>query len=102
MPSRYNPAGHRSTLRVLSIFEALSATKSGLTMAEICRIVGAPKSSLFSILHTMADSDYVSYDETSGRYSIGLKTYLLGKAFDRESGGLSSFETAMRKVVASC
>ncbi len=102
MPSRYNPAGHRSTLRVLSIFEALSATKSGLTMAEICRIVGAPKSSLFSILHTMADSDYVSYDETTGRYSIGLKTYLLGKAFDRESGGLSSFETAMRKVVASC
>ena len=102
MSSRYNPAGHRSTLRVLSIFEALSATKSGLTMAEICRIVGAPKSSLFSILHTMADSDYVSYDETTGRYSIGLKTYLLGKAFDRESGGLSSFETAMRKVVASC
>ena len=102
MSSRYNPAGHRSTLRVLSTFEALSATKSGLTMAEICRIVGAPKSSLFSILHTMADSDYVSYDETTGRYSIGLKTYLLGKAFDRESGGLSSFETAMRKVVASC
>lgn len=30
-------AGHRATLRVLAILDALAANQKGLTMAEICR-----------------------------------------------------------------
>ena len=56
-------AGHRATLRVLAILDALAANQKGLTMAEICRELGAPKSSLFPILHTMADTEYIAYDE---------------------------------------
>lgn len=95
-------AQHRSTKRVLDIFEALANASEGLTMAEICREVNAPKGSLSPILHTMADSSYVAYDDTTKRYSIGLKTYLLGKSFDRESTSISLFMAAMRDVTNAC
>ena len=79
---------HRATLRVSAILDALAANQKGLTMAEICRELDAPKSSLFPILHTMADTEYIAYDEDTMRYSIGLRAYLLGKAFDRGAMGL--------------
>ena len=95
-------AGHRATLRVLAILDALAANQRGLTMAEICRELGAPKSSLFPILHTMADTEYIAYDEDAMRYSIGLRAYLLGKAFDRGAMGLPLIEGEMRRVVDTC
>ena len=95
-------AGHRATLRVLAILDALAANQKGLTMAEICRELGAPKSSLFPILHTMADTEYIAYDEETMRYSIGLRTYLLSKAFDRGAMGLPLIEGEMRRVVGTC
>ena len=95
-------AGHRATLRVLAILDALAANQRGLTMAEICRELGAPKSSLFPILHTMADTEYIAYDEDTMRYSIGLRTYLLSKAFDRGAMGLPLIEGEMRRVVGTC
>ena len=61
-------AGHRATLRVLAILDALAASQKGLTMAEICRELGAPKSSLFPILHTMADTEYI---DRAARLSAG-------------------------------
>ena len=93
---------HRSTMRVLDIFEALANSSEGLTMAEICREVGAPKGSISPILHTMADKSYISYDGLTKRYAIGLKTYLLGKSFDRESTSMGLFMAAMHDVTAAC
>jgi len=93
---------HRATLRVLAILDALAANQKGLTMAEICRELDAPKSSLFPILHTMADTEYIAYDEDTMRYSIGLRAYLLGKAFDRGAMGLPLIEGEMRRVVDTC
>ncbi len=94
--------GHRSTLRVLAILDTLAESEKGLTMAEICRALDAPKSSLFPILHTMADTDYISYNEETSRYSIGLRAYLLGKAFDRSGTSLPLIESEMRRVVEAC
>lgn len=101
MPQQ-DPQGHRATLRVLAILDALAHNGHGLTMAEICRELDAPKSSLFPILHTMANADYIRYDEDTGRYGMGLKSYLLGKAFDREGSGLAPIEATMRDVVDAC
>jgi IclR family transcriptional regulator, KDG regulon repressor len=94
--------GHRATLRVLAILDTLASSERGLTMAEICRELDAPKSSLFPILHTMADTEYIVYDENTSRYSVGLKTYLLGRAFDQDEHGLPLIKSAMREVVNTC
>lgn len=93
---------HRSTMRVLDILEALANSTAGLTMADVCREVSAPKGSISPILHTMADSGYVAYDESTKRYTIGLKTYLLGKSYDRESSSIGLFVAAMREVTNAC
>ena len=100
--TQQEPQGHRATLRVLAILDALANNPRGLTMAEVCRELDAPKSSLFPILHTMADTDYIRFDEDTGRYAMGLKSYLLGKAFDRDGTGLAPIEATMRGVVDAC
>ena len=76
MPTKNTDAPHRSTQRVLNILDVLSHSDDGLTMAEICRTLQAPKSSLFPIIHTMAEEGYICFDETSNHYRIGFKTYL--------------------------
>ena len=72
---------HRSTVRVLSILLALSNTPDGLTLAELSQQLSAPKSSLFTIIHTMANQNFASYNEVTQKYSIGLNAYLTGVAY---------------------
>ena len=72
---------HRSTVRVLSILLALSNNPDGLTLAELSQQLAAPKSSLFPIVHTMADQNFASYNEVTQKYSIGLNAYLTGIAY---------------------
>lgn len=88
---------------MLAVFDALAdGGDSGLTMAELSRTLSAPKSSLFPILHTMADAGYLAYDEATTRYAIGLKAYLLGRAFDHEGSELRLIEAEMRRVTDAC
>lgn len=74
---------HRSTQRVLDILKTLAAHDAGMTMSEVCRELEAPKSSLFTILHTMAEQGFIAFDEASGRYTVGLRTFLVGSAYAR-------------------
>lgn len=96
------PTRHRSTLRVLSVLETLSNADRGLTMAEICRELSAPKSSLFPIIHTMAEEGYISFDEETTRYRIGFKTYLAGKAYVRGQDTLSILTKQLQRIVNAC
>ncbi len=93
---------HRSTKRVLSILDALAKSGTGMTMAEICRELKAPKSSLFPILHTMAEEGYLSCSDETGRYSIGYKTYLAGKAYDRNGNELGVLRNQLQQIVDAC
>lgn len=102
MENKPSQAPHRSTMRTLAVLDALAHSPHGMTMAELARVLDVPKSSLFPILHTMADLDYVAHDEGTGRYAIGFRTYLLGRAFDSEQVGLPVIEAEMRRVVAEC
>lgn len=95
-------AAHRSTQRVLDILSTLSEADKGMTMTEICRVLDAPKSSLFPILHTMADAGFVSFDTASGRYDIGMRSYLLGATYERRGGRIAAFKASMRQVVDAC
>ena len=68
---------HRSTARVLDILELVAANPSTCTQADICRILEAPKSSLFPILHTLTDRHFLELDERS-RYRIGSAAWAVG------------------------
>ena len=95
-------AEHRSTLRVLTILELLAQNKSGMTLSELGRELGAPKSSVSPIIHTMADYGFVELDEASSRYSVGLKTYLVGMAYDTAGHAMKIVTDEMHAVVDQC
>ena len=64
---------HRSTVRVLSILLALSNTPDGMTLAELSQQLSAPKSSLFTIIHTMANQNFASYNEVTQKVQYWFK-----------------------------
>ncbi|MFT4145043.1 MAG: IclR family transcriptional regulator [Mobilitalea sp.] len=73
---------HRSTSRVLDILELISNGNSqGYTLTEIAAKIDAPKSSLFPILHTLLDRNYLSLEVNSGRYAIGVTAYKIGSSY---------------------
>lgn len=53
---------HRSTSRVLDIFDLLSTTMEGFTLTEIAQALQSPKSSILPILQTMASRNYIDLD----------------------------------------
>lgn len=102
MTTQEPKATHRSTQRVLDVLTTLASSDEGMSMADICRTLGAPKSSLFPILHTMADMDYISYEPDTARYSLGLRSYLLSSSYERRGGILPVFKSAMSEIVSTC
>ena len=72
-------------LRVLDCF----VEKQPLGVTEISEKLGIYKSNAYDILSTLASAGYVTKDETSGKYYLGLAALRLGRA----SGRVYSFQT---------
>ena len=66
-----------SAERTLSILELLAATKTGLTLPELCRRLGLPKSSMHCLLVTLERRGYLSRNEHTHRYLFGSKLFTL-------------------------
>ena len=76
----------RATARVLDIVESLSEVQEGLTLTELAVALKAPKSSLFPIVHTLEQRKYIMCDAGSGKYRLGLRTYIIGASCTSQSG----------------
>jgi DNA-binding IclR family transcriptional regulator len=61
--------------RTLSILELLSVTKSGLTLAELSRRLGLPKSSTYCLSVTLERRGYLLRNNRTHRYMFGLKLF---------------------------
>ncbi|WP_263773104.1 IclR family transcriptional regulator [Propionivibrio soli] len=64
--------------KTLSILEFVSRSTRGVSLAEIVKVVGIPKTTAFRILDVLLAREYVAWDQDSERYSIGLKTVEVG------------------------
>lgn len=73
----------KSALRVLLITELLTEYDQGLSFPEIQAHLDVPKSSLFSILRTMATRGYLLFSEETRRYRLGVRYWEAGQAFLR-------------------
>lgn len=93
---------HRSTARVLSILSTLSSEKEGLTLAELSQRLHAPKSSLFPIVHTMADQNFIFYNEAAQKYTIGLNSYLVGISYMNRHNVFERIKDEMKTIVQQC
>jgi DNA-binding IclR family transcriptional regulator len=61
--------------RTLSILELLSVTRSGLTLPELSRRLGMPKSSTYCLLVTLERRGYLLRNNRTHRYMFGLKLF---------------------------
>ena len=64
--------------KTLSILEFLSANSRGVSLADLVKSVGIPKTTAFRILEVLLAREYVTWDQESEKYSIGLKALEIG------------------------
>lgn len=68
----------QSVTRVIRILEALSASAAPVSLADLSRALGTPKSSLAALLRGLADEDFIM--GVDGAWRLGPGAYGLGSA----------------------
>jgi DNA-binding IclR family transcriptional regulator len=76
---RFQPV--KSADRTLEVLEAIAVKSGRVTLPELARELGIPKSSLYGILKTLAKRQWVESDETGTRFGLGLRALLIGVSF---------------------
>jgi len=61
----------RAVLRVMDIFDVLTASPDGVSLGEVARATDLPKSSAFRYLATLESRNYVEKDRETGNYRVG-------------------------------
>lgn len=76
------PPGVKSADRTLDVLELLSATDKPITLSDMSRRLGAPKSSLHKLLATMSRRGWVEVEDSGHPlYRIGLRALLAGTRY---------------------
>jgi DNA-binding IclR family transcriptional regulator len=71
----------KSAARVLDIFELLVRHPDGLSLSEICAVLGLPKSSGHALLATLAERGYVREGRRERSYRLGPALFEIGSAY---------------------
>ena len=71
----------QSLVRAFGLLDALVLHDEGLTLTEIARRVGLPRSTTHRLLTTMDALRYVEFDPETSRWMIGMQAFALGSAF---------------------
>lgn len=103
MADKPDEAGGRikSADRVLDLFEVLGVERVGLTFPELTKRLGLPKSSLHGLLTLLVSRQYLSFDDESRRYNIGVQLFDHGQAFLKQHPEAREARTAMNAVVSA-
>jgi DNA-binding IclR family transcriptional regulator len=70
--------GLKSLVKVVRVLDAFSRTARALSLAEICRRTGYPRSTTHRLLSSMREAGLLDQDRNRDRYRLGLKLYELG------------------------
>ncbi|MDE2005179.1 MAG: IclR family transcriptional regulator [Rhodospirillales bacterium] len=70
--------GVKSLGKIVRILDAFSARERSLSLAEVCRRLGYPKSTTHRLLAAMRRAGLLDQDEEGGPYRLGLKLFELG------------------------
>ena len=98
-PGRAPAEGVKSAERVLDLIELLTRERQGLTFVDITAALGWPKSSSHALLQTMARRGYLSLDETTRRYTLGIRIWEAGQSYDLYDDLVRQALPVMERVV---
>lgn len=90
---------HRPTARVLEILELLATNPDGLTLTEIAGAINAPKSSIFPVIHTMAQRKFIFANDNNSKYTIAITAFCVGSAYTSNMNALQFIQSEMKYIV---
>ena len=93
---------HMPTMRVISILTTIADNPDGLSLSEISSITNLAKSTIFPTLHTLKDQSFISYDEVTQKYFLGIQTFSLGQKFLYQFKILDYVKSKMTSIVDIC
>jgi DNA-binding IclR family transcriptional regulator len=70
-----------SVVRALSLLDALAAQGRAIGIAELSKRVRLHVSTVHRLLATLITRGYVRQDPETGKYALGLRTFVLGQAY---------------------
>ena len=88
---------HRSTYRVLRIFELLSASPEGISLTGLAQKLEIPKGSLHPILKTMQAMNFIRMND-NGNYTIGQAAYFAGSSYTKNSDLLQEIDYVLKNL----
>ncbi|MDT0265152.1 IclR family transcriptional regulator [Streptomyces sp. DSM 44915] len=71
----------KSAVRTVELLEFFAGRPGMHSLADVQTAVGYPKSSLYMLLRTLVDLDWVETDATGTRYGIGVRALLVGTSY---------------------
>jgi DNA-binding IclR family transcriptional regulator len=74
------PPVSRSAARILDLLDLFLSAEGGLSLTEISRRLGMPKSTAHGFLQTMCARGYATCDRATKLYSVGLRLVALANA----------------------
>ncbi|MGY4688513.1 IclR family transcriptional regulator [Salibacterium sp. K-3] len=87
-----NVKANRSIERAFHVLNCYSLEDSELSINEFNEKTGLSRATLYRILKTMLEMDYLRYNESTGKYRLSTKFY--------ELGSIASTEVAIQREVA--
>ena len=62
-----------SVHRAIQVLEVLATSDEGISLADLSKRIGVPKSTLFRILTTLEHNSIVNHDEQRRKFTLGIK-----------------------------
>ena len=89
-----------STLKALSVLEALARAPGAVTLTELMQATGLPKPSLHRTLSLFEDAGFVQREPAGRAYAVGHRLASLGLAILRNDAAATLRRAILRQLVA--
>lgn len=90
---------NRTVQRTIDILDLISQHDQGVTLADVIRLTGMPKTSAYDILRTL-EHKFMIYrrDDQANSYSIGFRAFAIGHTYSRSSHLLTNSSQEIREL----
>jgi len=88
----------KSVIRALSILEEFLKGEEEIGVSEIARRVGLHKNNVFRVLATLETFGYVEQNRYSESYRLGIKSFLLGEMYKRNTDLILRSKEIIKKL----
>ena len=96
------PASVKSAARSLDLLELFAESRDDLTLHDVCKVTGWPKSSTLGLLRTLRDRDYLAIGGRDHSYRLGPRVAVLGAAFLQRVDLVREGLSVVREVSHRC